>query len=208
MGTHLSGIVTDIALTLAGAGAAKLIKVFSQTKTGAKLIKAFKALGYSDEVTQTGRIATKADDFIDEASDITRKAADELEEAFGDVNAIAEGTGKISTPYGDAIQEISDDAFKVKNYVEEGGTLYRGGKFGRSKTTDAQFWAPESPYTPGYSDKYGVDFDELDYIIGGKLKEGEPFITRPAPGLGGNTGGAVEVVTNPNAVKLDFFYMP
>jgi len=39
MGTHLSGIVTDIALSLAGAGAAKLIKVLSKTKSGAKLVK-------------------------------------------------------------------------------------------------------------------------------------------------------------------------
>jgi hypothetical protein len=118
------------------------------------------------------------------------------------------GTGKISTPYGDALQEFSDDALNVKSYIDEGGDLYRGGKFGRSNTTDAQFWAPESPYTPGYGDKYGVDFDDLDYIIGGKLKEGQPFITRPAPGLGNNTGGAIEAVTNPNAVKIEFFYMP
>lgn len=96
----------------------------------------------------------------------------------------------------------------VKNYIDEGGDLYRGGKFGRSNTTDAQFWAPESPYTPGYGDKYGVDFDGLDYIMGGKLKDGQSFITRPAPGLGNNTGGAIEAVTNPNAVKLDFFHMP
>jgi filamentous hemagglutinin len=120
----------------------------------------------------------------------------------------AKGTGKISTPYGDAVQSISKEAKEVKQYTEQGGTLYRAGQFGRSNTSDAQFWAPESPFTPGYPEKYGVDFQNVDYVIGGKLKNGEPFITRPAPGLGNNQGGAIETVTNPNAIKLDFFHMP
>lgn len=92
--------------------------------------------------------------------------------------------------------------------MDEGGELYRGGTLGRSKTTDAQFWAPESPFTPGYGEKYGVDFESLDYVIGGSLQDGQPFITRPAPALGNNGGGAIEIVTKPGTVKLDYFYMP
>ena len=96
---------------------------------------------------------------------------------------------------------------QVKSYVENGGMVYRGGTLNRSKTTDAQFWTPESPLTPGYADKYGVDFNQMDYIIGGYVKDATGFITRPAPGLGNNAGGAIEIVTPPNSVDIKYFYM-
>ena len=130
--------------------------------------------------------------------------------AFGSTTtSVAEGTGNIiQTPYGKAIQASTDDALKASSYVDNGGELYRGGTFGRSNVTDAQFWAPENPLNPGYAERYGVDFNNVDYIIGGKLNPGSQYITRPAPTLGTNAGGNVEIVTNPNSVKLDFFYMP
>ena len=117
------------------------------------------------------------------------------------------GKNSVETPYGKAIQSNSKEAIQVKDYVENGGMLYRGGTLNRSKTTDAQFWAPESPLTPGYAEKYGVDFNQMDYIIGGYIKKGTEFITRPAPGLGNNAGGAIEIVTPPNSVDFKFFYM-
>jgi hypothetical protein len=43
--------------------------------------------------------------------------------------------------------------------------------------------------------------------MGGTIKLGTNFVTRPAPGIGTNTGGAIEVVTPPGGVRLDFFYM-
>ncbi|MGB8451565.1 MAG: hypothetical protein WCD89_04465 [Anaerocolumna sp.] len=97
---------------------------------------------------------------------------------------------------------------ELRKYVHNSGELYRGGTFGRSNVTDAQFWAPENPLNPGYANKYGVDFSKADYIIGGKQVPGTPYITRPAPGLGNNLGGGLEIVNNPNTVKLDFFHMP
>lgn len=125
-------------------------------------------------------------------------------------NVIVDGSNdvnNIETPYGPAVQDVSDEALGVRNYVEQGGDLYRGGTLGRSNTTDAQFWATESPMSTGYASKYGVDFDSLDYVIKGKIKPGTNFVTRPAPSLGNNTGGAIEVVTPPNSVKFDFFHM-
>ena len=70
----------------------------------------------------------------------------------------------IETPHSLAIQDVSDEALAVRRYVEEGGELYRAGELGHSNTTDAQFWAPVSPMTLGYAEKYGVAFDDLDYI--------------------------------------------
>lgn len=132
-----------------------------------------------------------------------------VKDAVGDnVSDASKNTTKyIDTPYGRAFQENSEEALKVRKYVEDGGDLYRGGSFGRSNTTDAQFWAPESPLSPGYADKYGVDFKDTDYVIKGKLDSNADFITRSAPGLGNNSGGAIEIVTNPNSVKLDSFNM-
>ena len=114
----------------------------------------------------------------------------------------------IETPHGSAVQDMSQKALQVKNNVQNGATLYRGGTFGKSNTTSAQFWATENPLSPGYADKYGVAFDKLDYVITAHLKKGAAFITRVAPGLGTNSGGGIEVVVNPNSVIMDSFYMP
>ncbi|MPN45870.1 hypothetical protein SDC9_193445 [bioreactor metagenome] len=96
----------------------------------------------------------------------------------------------------------------LRQYVDNGGNLYRGGNLGRSYIADGQFWAPESPLMPGYAEKYGVDFNELDFIARGKQMSKAPYITRPAPGLRLNPGGSLEVVNDPYSVLLDYFYMP
>lgn len=131
-----------------------------------------------------------------------------------DVNILKEwsneyGVGKkfnyVETPYGYALQSLSDDAISMRDYVTNSGDLFRGGTVGRSKTIDGQFWATESPLTKGYADKYGVDFTSMDFVQSGKLKTGTNFITRPAPALNGNKGGGIEVVTPPKTVKLNSF---
>ena len=88
---------------------------------------------------------------------------------------------------------MSKEALELKNNISNGDYVYRAGQFGRSNTTDAQFWAPENPLSPGYAEKYGVDFKNVDYIIRGKIKSGVNFITRPAPGLGSNAGGGLGI---------------
>ena len=136
--------------------------------------------------------------------------------AIQDTERYATGIGKvaedslstINTPYGKAVQSTSNDALQLRQFVSNRGELYRGGTFGRSNVTDAQFWSPENPLNPGYTDRYGVDFSKVDYVIGGKQMLGTPYITRPAPALGSNIGGGLEIVNNPNSVSLDFFYMP
>ncbi|MEW9700826.1 RHS repeat-associated core domain-containing protein [Paenibacillus sp. SI8] len=118
------------------------------------------------------------------------------------------GTKSISTPYGAAVQASSKEAAVVRQSINDGGDLYRAGTFGRSNTNDAQFWAPESPLNPGYAERYGVDFNQVDYVISGTINHNSPFITRPAPGLGNNAGGSIEVVTPANSVMLKWFHMP
>ena len=114
----------------------------------------------------------------------------------------------IKTPYEKVVQVNSVEALRVKEYVEQGGMLYRGGTIGRSETTIAQFWATENPLTtPDYANKYGVDFTKLDYIVMGKLKPGATVVTRPAVRLRNNMGGAIEVITEPGSVEFEYFYM-
>ena len=55
--------------------------------------------------------------------------------------------------------------------------------------------------------RFHDSFKDTDYVIKGKLDPNADFITRSAPGLGNNSGGAIEIVTNPNGVKLDSFNM-
>lgn len=115
----------------------------------------------------------------------------------------------ISTPYGRAYQNISLKTINLRQEVTQGVLLYRCGSLGVSFTAEGQFWAPENPLGEGCAQKYGVaSFKEPDFVIGGKLRPGAKFIVRKAPKFGSNVGGALEVVTKPNAVDLDFFYMP
>jgi hypothetical protein len=64
--------------------------------------------------------------------------------------------------------------------------------------------------SPGYTKKYGIPAGNrnFDFVEVGRLRQGSSFITREAPGVGTNTGGAIEAVTNPGAVKFDYFHMP
>jgi hypothetical protein len=116
----------------------------------------------------------------------------------------------ISTPYGRTYQTISLKAISLRQEVTQGVPLYRGGSLGVSHIAEGQFWAPENPLLgEGYAQKYGVaSFEEPDFVIGGKLRPGAKFIVRKAAKYGSNVGGALEVVTKPNTVDLDFFYMP
>jgi len=43
------------------------------------------------------------------------------------------------------------------------------------------------------------------FLIKGQLNKGQSFVTRPAPGVGSNIGGSIEVVTNPGEVDIQSF---
>lgn len=114
----------------------------------------------------------------------------------------------IETPYGSANQSYSPEALAARDKVENGATLYRMGTTGRSETTGAQFWALEHPSSPGYASRYGIpqeNIDRSDFIMTAKLKPGSDFITRPAPGIGGNPGGGIEVVVPQDGVDIITF---
>jgi len=49
---------------------------------------------------------------------------------------------------------------------------------------------------------------KLDWIMGGTVSPGTPVITRPAPGIGSNVGGNMEVVVPSNGVQNLWFHMP
>ena len=79
---------------------------------------------------------------------------------------------------------------------------------GRSAASEAQFWALEPPLSPTYPNNYGIPAENVanaDFVESGTLRPGTPFITRPAPGIGENVGGKIEVVVPENGVKLDTF---
>jgi RHS repeat-associated protein len=171
-----------------------------------------------DSISSTKRIIANGDDAADTVKR-TSKALKEKNKAALIESVSGKNTGSVSkaldggadvvkTPYGDAVQSLNKEAKTVKTNIENGGSVYRGGTLERSNVAEGQFWAPENPLNPGYADRYGVDFSKIDFIVGGKVKPNSNFITRPAPGLGTNVGGAIEIVTDPNSVILDFFYMP
>lgn len=105
---------------------------------------------------------------------------------------------KIPTPQGFAQQELTKEAFLVRREVEEGGKLYRIGTKGRSQTgTTAQFWSPQHPFSEGFGKNYGIpeqNIKNIDFIESAIIKKDGVFVTRKAPGVGNNLGGAIEIV--------------
>jgi RHS repeat-associated protein len=121
------------------------------------------------------------------------------------------GITSIRTPFGTALQEFTPEALALRGEVAAGRQVFRGGNFGRSTAAEGQFFAAESPLNPGFANRVGaatLGRGSPDFVIGGTVRPGAAFITRTAPAVGKNTGGALEVVTNPGSVRLDFFVMP
>jgi hypothetical protein len=116
----------------------------------------------------------------------------------------------IATPYGVAVQGADAASRALKVAVEDGAPVYRQGMFGVQETSEGQYWASENPLaTSDYAASYGTPGSaKPDWVMGGKVNAGEPFVTRPAPGLGGNPGGSPEVVTHPGGVGGLWFHMP
>jgi hypothetical protein len=115
---------------------------------------------------------------------------------------------RIATPYGDALQSADIVAITARKQVEEGATLYRIGTTGKSQTAEAQFWSLENPSSPGYAARYGIPAENVsnaNFIETATLKPGTSFITRPAPAVGANPGGGIEVVVPSGGVQMKFF---
>ena len=116
----------------------------------------------------------------------------------------------VTTPYGVAVQEATPAAQAVLQETQAGAQLYRHGSFGVQQTTGAQFWSPRNPLsTSGYANQFGTPGSAApDWVMAGTLKPGAEVITRAAPGLGTNAGGAIEAVTTPSGVGSLWFHMP
>jgi ankyrin repeat protein len=118
----------------------------------------------------------------------------------------------IATPYGFAYQSFLPRYFMMRNEIRDGRTIYRAGTTPKptenirgSKGIEGQFWATEPPFKTTYARDFGIPEENvinIDFAIGGELRTGSSFITRPAPGVGRNPGGAVELVTIPHGVQL------
>jgi RHS repeat-associated protein len=125
---------------------------------------------------------------------------------------LAAGVRAIATPWGVAIQEATPAAEAALSEARSGATLFRQGTFGVQETSGAQFWSLSNPAaTPGYAAQVGMPGGtavQADWIMGGTLQKGGAAISRAAPGIGANTGGAVEVVVPPGGVSGLWFVMP
>ena len=117
---------------------------------------------------------------------------------------------EIFTPYGSAIQSTRQNAQTALRQVQNGATVYKGGRFERSEISASQFLSLESPLSIGYASRYGIppQNSNFDFILTGRIQPNAPVITRPAPGIPPNLGGGIEAVTNPGSFKIDSFYMP
>jgi RHS repeat-associated protein len=118
----------------------------------------------------------------------------------------------IQTPHGPAYQAMTPEAIAARGAVENGALLYRQGSFGVQNTANGQFWSLTNPAnSPNYVETMGMpgaSNQGANWIMSGQLRAGTPFVTRPAPGIGTNAGGALEAVTPPGGVQIQTFTMP
>lgn len=114
----------------------------------------------------------------------------------------------IPTPHGVAVQSEQAQALAARSEVQGGATLYRMGTTGKSQAAEAQFWSLEHPLAQGYAGRYGLPAENVshaNFIEASTLRQGTPFITRPAPGIGSNIGGGIEVVVPSGGVQMKWF---
>jgi hypothetical protein len=115
----------------------------------------------------------------------------------------------IKTPYGTAVQDLSETALVARHKVQQGATLYRIGTTGKSRTFEAQFWSLENPSASNFAYGHGIpprNIRNMDFIETARLKRGTSFVTRPAPGFGANKGGSIEVVVSEGGVEGRTFH--
>jgi len=121
----------------------------------------------------------------------------------------------IKIPYdnGWATQSTNQLSKQVYTSVAKERKVYRIGRLSKSQAGEAQFWSPESPYSYKsiweYASKYGIPEANLKgegvFFEVGIIPENVPFITREAPCVQSNLGGAIEVVTLEKSIKLESF---
>ncbi|TLS75750.1 RHS repeat-associated core domain-containing protein [Mariprofundus erugo] len=113
--------------------------------------------------------------------------------------------------HGRAYQDLSSDALRLRREIRNGSSIYRQGNFGRqySDASNANYWSPNTPsLTVNYAEKYGTaGSNSADWIMSARMVT-DKVVVRKAPGYGSNSGGALEAVTEPNAVRYNWFSMP
>jgi hypothetical protein len=176
---------------------ALVVDKLSESSLGSRLLSAFSGEGgYVGLVGGVDDVAGMADDVAGAGS--VGESARMLSPAEGYY---------VDTPYGRVYQEFSEPALTARGEIMKEGTVYRAGSFNAgTHAAEGQYWGLKDPnIAPGYANQYGAAFSEVDWTMAGKLKPGEPFITRTSPGFGPNIGGDIEMVTNPGSVSLDYF---
>ena len=115
----------------------------------------------------------------------------------------------VGTPYGPAFQSYTPAALSAIGQVQQGATLFRIGTLGQSQAAEAQFWSLQNPLTtPNYPGLYGIPPENVtnaNFVETAILQPGSPFITRPAPAVGTNPRGGIEVVVPSGGVRMRSF---
>lgn len=170
-------------------------------------------MGAATVAVGAGKVVVKvassgADVVAGATAEIAMKAGRQLATEQKEVIGGLLGVKGVITPYGPALQSSDAVAIAARTQVENGATLYRVGTTGKSQAAEAQFWALEHPSTPGFAQRYGIpaeNVQNLNFIEAATLKPGTTFVTRPAPGVGTNVGGGIEVVVPEGGVQMKWF---
>ena len=115
----------------------------------------------------------------------------------------------VETSLGVAVQEMTEPALQAHDAVEDGQSIYQGGRFDSGPKTDEQVFSLENLHKRGYAsrDAKHDKFLPFDYVIEAVVRPGAIFVTRRAGAPGGNHDGRIEVVVPPGGVTCKRFEM-
>lgn len=116
----------------------------------------------------------------------------------------------IVTPQGLAVQQLTIPALYHRARLTYGKEkqIYRIGDSSKgSRGAEGQYWSVKAPdkhhaYRYGVPAKNVQDISNLDIRLAGEIVPNKRFITRHAPGVKDNPGGAIEVVVDSGNVKV------
>jgi hypothetical protein len=122
---------------------------------------------------------------------------------------VASAVTSVETPQGTRVQANTPEAWEARMEAEDGGTLYRIGRYGVSNSTNPPYWSLDNPaaVTEAFAASQGTFLaGSPDYILEGEWNGTSAMITRYSGAGPDGGGGALEAVVAPGGADTTGVY--
>jgi hypothetical protein len=111
----------------------------------------------------------------------------------------------VETPYGVASQSDDAASLAARQEIAEGATVWRTGRPEGARPLRRSPGQLNTRGRPGFAERYVIPPENVanaDVIESTVVRPGSPFVTRPAPAVGPNGGGGIDVVVPGGGVRV------